>query len=372
MSRRLLFPASGLIALCAFVHACGGGGSSGGGSNPPPPIPAPGPTTFVSTSQFPANSSIDVAVQPIILVGFNDIVNPATVNTTTVTLNQGAAAIPATPSYLACNNQIQLIPNAALTASTVYTVNLTAGLLDDDGEALTAMSFSFTTIATTDITRPTFTAAGFIGNPNPGTETTEVLLMWNDGTDGANPAGTISYRVYASTQPPCFNYSAPVVQTGPGITQAVVPGLTSRTAYSFVVRAVDSSGNESISFDQVDVTTNTSFLANVYPVVANFCVACHNPPNGQAWQNTPQITMDYTTPQTVYNTWVGITPSQPGAANIGMLRVDPGNPANSFLWDKISSGTPVAGVQMPFGLPPLSAANQDIIFDWITEGALDN
>ncbi|HEU4338434.1 MAG TPA: Ig-like domain-containing protein, partial [Planctomycetota bacterium] len=332
MSRRLLFPASGLIALCAFVHACGGGGSSGGGNPPPAPNPSPGPTTFVSTSQFPANSSVDVPVQPLILVGFNDIVNPVTMTSTTVSLNLGAAPVASTLTYVACSNQVQLVPNAALNAGAVYTVNLTSGLMDDDGESLTAMAFSFTTISTTDTTRPTFTAAGFAGMPNPGTETTEVLLTWNDGTDGANPAGTISYRVYQSNQPVCFNYATPVAQTGPGVLQAVVPGLNSRTLYSFVVRAVDAAGNESLNTTQVNVTTFTSFIQNVYPVVTTFCAACHNPPNGQAWMNTPQITMDYTTSQTVYNTWVGVVPSWPAAANAGMFRVDPGDPNNSFLW----------------------------------------
>ena len=369
-ARRLLFPASGLIAVCAFLHACGGGGGGGGGA--PPPNPAPPPTTFVSTSQFPTNSAANVPLSPLILLGFNDTVNPATVIGANVFLTQGVAVVPSTVSYLACSNQVQLLPTAQLLASTQYTINLATGLQDDDGESITAITFTFTTGANTDGIRPVPDAGPPTGVPNPGTETTEIMLTWLDASDNTSAAGAISYRVYQSAQPPCFDYSSPVVITGPGILQAVVPGLTPRTQYSFVVRAVDAQNNESLNTNAVSVTTGTSFITNVYPLVAGFCTACHNPPNGQAWMNTPQITMNYTTPATVYQTWVNQTPSWPAAAGAGMLRVDPGNPANSFLWNKISQAVPVAGVQMPFGQAPLSAANQDIIFDWITEGALDN
>jgi len=369
-ARRLIFPAAALIALSAFLHACGGGG--GGGGSAPPPNPAPPPTTFVSTTQFPANSATGVALSPLILLGFNDTINPATATNANVFLTQAAAVVPSAVTYVACSNQVQLLPNAALLPSTEYTINLATGLQDDDGESITAITYTFTTGANTDSIRPVPDGALPVGMPNPGTETSEVLLTWNDATDNASAAGDIRYRVYM-TQNGCFNYATPVgPPTAGGANQAVVTGLTPRTQYSFVVRAVDLQNNESLNINSINVTTGTSFIVNVFPVVAGFCAACHNPPNGQAWQNTPQITMDYTTPGTVYQSWVNMTPSWPAAANAGMLRVDPGNPANSFLWDKINSAVPTAGVQMPFGLPPLSAANQDIIFDWITEGALDN
>jgi len=370
-NRRLMFPALGLIALCAFVHACGGSSSGGGGGAPPLPV-VPPPSGFLPIDQFPDNGAINVARQPIILIRFNDSVNPATLNATTVSLTQGVTPVPSDLTNLPCSNQVELIPQAFLLQNTQYTVNLTAGLQDDDGESLTATSFSFTTTGTIDVDRPTFTVAGFAGVANPGSETNQVLLTWQDGTDPGNLASTISYRVYRSTNG-CFDYSDPIAETGPGILQAIVPAPLSRTEYSFVVRAVDAGFNSSLNINTVDVTTFTSFIGNVIPIVQQFCVSCHNPvPPGQAWTNTPQITMDYTTPATVYATWVGIVPSWPAAANAGMLRVDPGDPGNSFLYNKINAAVPVAGVQMPFGQAPLSAANQDVIFDWITEGALNN
>ncbi|HTF57071.1 MAG TPA: Ig-like domain-containing protein, partial [Planctomycetota bacterium] len=134
---RLVVPAFSLLALCAFVHACGGGGGGGGGS-PPPSVP-PGPSTFISTGQFPANGASGVPLAPLILASFNDIVNPATVDTTSVTLTETLSGNPiaCNVTYVACNNRVQVVPTVALQVGFGYTVTLTSAVHDDDGEALT-------------------------------------------------------------------------------------------------------------------------------------------------------------------------------------------------------------------------------------------
>jgi hypothetical protein len=370
--RRLVFPASGLIALCAFVHACGGGGSSGGGGTPPPiPSPGPGPTTFVSTFQYPANSSVDVPRAPIILIGFSDTVNPATVNSTNVSLTQAATPVATTLSYNACNNRIQMLPNVALDPGLVYTVNLGTGLQDDDGESLTASTFSFTTNSDGDSVRPTFTQAGFMAIPNPGTETTAMQLDWADATDNLSTSGAISYRVYVSTNG-CFNYAAPAIVVGPGTLQAIVPVLTSRTTYQFVVRAVDAAGNESVNTASISQTTFTSLGNDVFPLVSSRCVGCHVA-GGQAVLQG--INMNYASAGDVYDSWVSQTSQCVTAATNGFgTRVVPGDAASSFLWNKVS-GLPagvVCGSQMPLGQTPLDAGELSIIEDWINQGAIEN
>jgi hypothetical protein len=154
------------------------------------------------------------------------------------------------------------------------------------------------------------------------------------------------------------------------MTTVVVPGLVPRTAYEFVVRAVDPAGNESQNVDIVAGTTFTSYLQNVYPLVVQNCANCHNPPSGQAWVNSPSITMDYSTSGSVYSSWISVPPSWTGTGFA--VRVEPGDAAASFLWNKINATPPAAGVQMPWGLPPMSAANQLVFFDWIEQGALNN
>jgi hypothetical protein len=50
-------------------------------------------------------------------------------------------------------------------------------------------------------------------------------------------------------------------------------------------------------------------------------------------------------------------------------RIEPGNPESSFLYLKII-GDPQAGNQMPLGQTPLSAQTQQVIRQWIEEGAV--
>lgn len=387
-NRRLMIPAFAVITLSLFVHACGGGGgSSSGGGGSPAPSPGPGPTGFVSTAQVPADSATDVALLPVILIAFNDTVNPATL-IGNVTLTQGAAPIPSTLTYLACNNRVQLIPNQPLNPATPYGVNLLAGLQDDDGTAITPISRTFTTSPVNDTLRPTASMVAIDINPGDANDpmaaanqTTMMYLDWDDASDLPNLPATLSYRVYATTTG-CFDFGAPVAIAGPGITEVAVPGLSPRTEYTFTVRAVDGAGNESLNTDTVTATTFTSFLQNVYPIVATSCTSCHNP-GGQATMppTSPIITMDYSSPLSVYTSWLGSAVPPTGAATSWTppgftVRVDPGDPAASWLYEKISSATPAGGgfgTQMPYpGTVPLSAANQDVFFDWIFEGALNN
>ena len=52
--------------------------------------------------------------------------------------------------------------------------------------------------------------------------------------------------------------------------------------------------------------------------------------------------------------------------------IDPGNPNNSPIVDKISSENPQQGERMPLNAQPLSDAEIDSIIAWIDDGAPDN
>ncbi len=56
----------------------------------------------------------------------------------------------------------------------------------------------------------------------------------------------------------------------------------------------------------------------------------------------------------------------------GRPYVAPGDPAGSYLYDKITGSDLCSGVQMPKNAPPLAADEQQVIFDWICEDALDD
>jgi hypothetical protein len=51
-----------------------------------------------------------------------------------------------------------------------------------------------------------------------------------------------------------------------------------------------------------------------------------------------------------------------------LRRVAPGDPANSYLYRKIT-GAGITGDRMPQGLPPLSDAQIALVRDWIRRGA---
>jgi hypothetical protein len=62
-------------------------------------------------------------------------------------------------------------------------------------------------------------------------------------------------------------------------------------------------------------------------------------------------------------------PDNLSARREGLLRVDPGDPANSFLLRKLEGPPAAQGSRMPLGQPPLAAADIDLIRAWIAAGA---
>ncbi len=55
-----------------------------------------------------------------------------------------------------------------------------------------------------------------------------------------------------------------------------------------------------------------------------------------------------------------------------LMRVEPGNPDNSYLIHKLEGGPNIIGAQMPRGGPPLPQETIDEVRAWIIDGALNN
>jgi hypothetical protein len=114
-------------------------------------VDASGP---VVTATAPAAGSTGVSLYSTVSATFNEVLDPATVNTNTVELRNAASTlVPATVAYNAANNTVTLTPTAALTASTTYTVTLRGGatdprIKDTAGNPMASnVSWSFTTVA---------------------------------------------------------------------------------------------------------------------------------------------------------------------------------------------------------------------------------
>ena len=56
----------------------------------------------------------------------------------------------------------------------------------------------------------------------------------------------------------------------------------------------------------------------------------------------------------------------------GMMRVNPGNPEQSYLLKKVRGDADIVAAQMPLGRSALSDEDVELIRQWIADGALDN
>jgi hypothetical protein len=168
-------------------------------------------------------------------------------------------------------------------------------------------------------------------------------------TTGTSSGGTGSVSSDAETtaESTTGDTTGEVVTTGDDTTGAV--GTTDAGTTDLGTTGSDTSTGEPIGL---------SWAADIYPViVANKC-GCHE-------NNAGGLTMTNATDS--YAILVGVI-----AWQSGLLRVEPGDPAHSYLLAKLSGtqddvgGT---GLKMPAGGVPTSKANLELLSQWISEGA---
>ncbi len=103
-------------------------------------------------------------------------------------------------------------------------------------------------------------------------------------------------------------------------------------------------------------------LASIQSNVLNgSCAGCHEGPPGSMLPSG----LDLSDVSSSFSSMVGVASEQVPA----LLRVKPGDPANSYLIQKLE-GTHSYGSQMPWGAPPLAASVVGVIRIWIQLGAL--
>lgn len=107
---------------------------------------------------------------------------------------------------------------------------------------------------------------------------------------------------------------------------------------------------------------SVSFAREIAPTLRSQCATCHmtgDEPGGMKLY-----------PSAAYQSLVQVP-----SASSPLLRVAPGSPQDSYLLHKLH-GTHLdvkgAGVQMPFGQPPLSDETLQLIRRWIEQGAPNN
>jgi len=105
-----------------------------------------------------------------------------------------------------------------------------------------------------------------------------------------------------------------------------------------------------------------SFVGDIEPLLASNCAlaGCHSPPQIQHG-------LDLRVGK-AYESLVDTAAQQCGAG----LRVNPGNPGDSYLLDKLLGVDLCEGFQMPLNTTPLAPADIELISGWICQGAMNN
>jgi hypothetical protein len=184
------------------------------------------------------------------------------------------------------------------------------------------------------------------------------------------PGGSVTVRGQGFGQAPWD--LAVVVDTESATTAATPVLLDRRTLTATVPESAWSgplevqhlpSGEESNAPFLNVVDGTAAFRRNVQPVFATSCTfgGCH----GGAF---PQENLSLETAEQSHAGLVDVLSRQ----RTTMMRVARGNPAASYLMEKLLSPTPTVGSQMPLGEPPLGAATVAVIREWIEAGALDD
>ena len=171
---------------------------------------APDTTKPTVVSTIPVNGAVAVPFNQVLSATFSKPMNPATITSTTFTLQgPGATAVAGLVTYAAIGDTATFTPAANLAASTLFTATITIGATDLAGNALASnYVWTFTTGAAPDTTKPEIVStipvsaatdvpinqavsATFSEAMNPLTITTTTFELTGPG--GTAIAGTVAY-----------------------------------------------------------------------------------------------------------------------------------------------------------------------------------
>lgn len=214
-------------------------------------LSAPFTSTFTTASQSdntaptvlgvtPANGADDVSVTASVTITFSEAMNPATINSATLTVSGPTGNVGGLFAYNAGQTAVTFTPGTPLSSSTTYTIRVTTGAQDNAGNGL-AQPFTsvFTTAGPTDNVAPTVVAtvperdatgvavtgiltATFSEPMNPTTINTSTFTLRNNSS-GAPVTGIVTWN--AGTNTAGFNISSPLANST-SYTATITTGAT--------------------------------------------------------------------------------------------------------------------------------------------------
>lgn len=144
------------------------------------------------TSTAPANTATAVGTNTKVVAVFNRSMQSDTITSSSFTLQgAGETQVVGTVAYNADTQAATLTPNAALTASTVYTATVTTAVEDDTNTALlNNYVWSFTTGASVDNQVPTVSSNSPADNATDVLRNTKVSVIFSEAIDPATLTAT--------------------------------------------------------------------------------------------------------------------------------------------------------------------------------------
>jgi len=148
------------------------------------------PPIVVSASPFAGSTGI--AINMSVVVTFSEEMDPATINSTTITLKDGVGnPIPAAATYSGYSLSARLTPTNLLSYNTNYQATVTTGVQDASGNPLaTPYVFSFTTGLNPDTTPPSVQSVSPADGSYCASTTGAVSATFNEDLDPATVNGT--------------------------------------------------------------------------------------------------------------------------------------------------------------------------------------
>jgi hypothetical protein len=147
------------------------------------------------------------------------------------------------------------------------------------------------------------------------------------------------------------------------ITAADVANFKANQWYVNVVTAAETAGAIRA---QIDATSTpppaTPTLTQLTTTVFAVCGTCHTG-GGTSLPSSMNLTSGH-----IYASIVNV----PSVEQPALLRVKPGDPADSYVVQKLEGAPTISGARMPFGGPYLSQATIDQLEAWISAGAPNN
>ena len=179
-----------LFMLMAFTAGCGGGGSASSDT-----------TTPKVNSTNPLANATDVAINKSVSAVFNEVLDPATVSTTSFTLATTSGAIAGAVTYF--GNTMLFNPDADLAGNTQYTATITTGVTDLAGNHLAVNKvWKFRTGTVSDTTAPTFSSTDPLVDATDVAINKSVSAVFNEALDPATVSTTSFTLVTTSDAAP--------------------------------------------------------------------------------------------------------------------------------------------------------------------------